>query len=137
MATAFRTATYEAVWTALDGNISGVTLFDYVPGEDFGSPTANKPYAVLEGGDTAPMDNDSKRGVYLEMALHIFSDSLGRAEIDAKVDAAYALLHRATLVPGAGYIHVDCLVLQTQVFVLDDAKTRHGILRLRATIQEA
>jgi hypothetical protein len=137
MATAFRTAGFQSAWNLLDGNISGVTLYDYVPGEDQGSPTANKPYGVLEGGDTTPFDNDTWKGVFFDMTLHIFSDALGRSEIDAKLDAAYALLHRASPAPGVGYTAVDCLVLQTQVFVLEDGKTRHGIMRFQLTLQEA
>ena len=136
MATAFRTAGFAAAWDALDGNISGLTLYDYVPGEETGTPEANKPYAILAGEDTSPFDHDGKVGVYIEMTLTVLSAQLGRAEMDTILDAAYALLHRQTLT-ATGYRVVDSLVYQTQGFVLEDGKTRMGVLRFRITIQEA
>lgn len=135
MATAFRTAGFAAAWDALDGNISGLTLYDYVPGEETGTPEANKPYAVLEGNDTAPFDHDGKVGVYLEMTFTCLSAKLGRSEMDTILDSAYALLHRQTLT-ASGYTVVDTQVYQTQGFVLEDGKTRMGVLRFRITIQE-
>lgn len=136
MGTRFRSEGFNTVWDALDGNIAGLTLFDYVSGEDKGSPAANMPYGVLEGGDGTPFDNDTKKGLYLDMIFNVLSDQRGRTEVDGILDDAYALLHFQNLTAAAGYKIVDCKVRQTQVFVLEDGKTRHGIMRFRVTIQE-
>lgn len=136
MATNFRQAAFDVVWDALDGNITGLTLYDHVPTEPSGSPVANKPYGVLENTDTTPWEDDDKQGVFAEMTLHIFSDQLGRTQADTILDSAYALLNRASLTK-TGYTVVDCLFMFSEVFVMEDGKTRHGIQRWRLTIQEA
>lgn len=135
MATNFRQAVWNAVWDALDGNISA-TLYDHVPGEALGSPTANKPYAVLENTDTRPWANDTYQGVMAEITIHVFSDALGRSEVDGILDAIYGILDRAALTQ-TGYVFVDCLYTFSEVMILEDGKTRHGVARYEITLQEA
>jgi len=135
MATNFRQAAWDVTWDALDGNISA-TLYDHVPGEAAGTPAANKPYAVLENTATTPWDDDSHRGAEAEMTIHVFSDALGRDEADSILDAIRALLDRASLTK-AGYTFVDCLFQFSEVFTMEDGKTRHGITRFLITLQEA
>ncbi len=135
MATAFRNTTFQTVWTLLSGNITGVTLYDHVPTNAAGAPTANMPYAILSNSDTRAWEHDDKKGSEIEMTLNVFSDALGRNEVDTALDEAFALIDRATLT-ATGYIFVDCLVSFSSVDVLEDGKTRMGTMRFTIQVQE-
>lgn len=136
MATNFRQITHLAVFNALDGNVAGTTVYDHVPFEPEGAPSENFPFAVVGDTEAQAWDNDTTLGAELDVSIHVWSRYLGRKEANEKMDIIYGLLHRAVLT-SAGYKFVDSLFLFSDVFVMDDGKTRHGIMRFRLTIQEA
>lgn len=136
MATDFRSAARTAVYGALNGNVSGVSVFDHVPFEHEGAPDQNFPYCTIGDAEASPFDNDSTVGAYVDATVHVWSRYKGRKEVDEALDAIYGLLHRASL-SKAGYRFVDSLFVSSDVFVEEDGQTRHGVIRFRLTIQEA
>ena len=135
MATNFRSTCRTLVYNALNGNVAGVTIYDHVPFEPEGAPDTNFPYATIGDADAEPFDNDSTLGAYVDTTIHVWSRYKGRKGVDEAMDAIYALLHRASLT-AVGYKVVDCLFVTSGVFVEEDGKTRHGVVRFRITIQE-
>lgn len=135
MATNFRAASQSVLYTALNGNVAGWTIYDHVPFEPEGAPGSNFPFIALGDNDAEPWDNDSDLGNVIRVNIHFWSRYLGRKEVNEGMDAVYGLLHRAALT-SAGYKIVDSLMEFSNVDVLPDGKTRHGIQRFRLTIQE-
>lgn len=135
MAKAFRSAARVAIFGALSGALPGVQVFDHVPFEPEGAPTANFPFATIGEADATPFDNDTKLGAYVETTVHVWSRYKGRKEVDEILDQIYALLHRANL-SATGYRFVDCLFEFSDVMTEADGQTRHGVIRFRITMQE-
>ena len=136
MATGFRSAARRLVFGALDGNVTGVTVYDHVPFEPEGSPDANFPFATIGDADAEPFDNDTDLGAYVYAEIHVWSRYKGRKELDEALDEIYAIMHRAEL-SETGYKIVDSLFNSSDVFLEQDGLTRRGIIRFRLTIQEA
>ena len=136
MATDFRSAARTLLYAALNGNITGVSVFDHVPFEPEGAPDANFPFITVGDAEAVPFDNDTTLGAYVTASLHVWSRYKGRKEVDEALDAVYGLLHRASL-SKAGYKIVDCLFDFSDVTVESDGQTRYGVIRFRLTIQEA
>jgi hypothetical protein len=136
MATNFRSAARRTVYSALNGNVTGVTVYDHVPFEPEGAPDTNFPCAAVGDASAEPFDNDTTLGAYVDATVHVWSRYKGRKEVDEALDAIYGLLHRAAL-SAAGYKIVDSLFTTSDVFVESDGQTRQGVIRFRITLQEA
>jgi len=136
MARNFRSAARRTVYSALNGNIAGVTVYDHVPFEPEGAPDSNFPYATIGEASAEPFDNDTTLGAYVDATVNVWSRYKGRKEVDTALDAIYGLLHRASLT-ASGYRIVDSLFSFSDVLNESDGQTRHGVIRFRITIQEA
>ena len=136
MATNFRSVARRLIYSALNGNVSGVTIYDHVPFEPEGAPATNFPFGTVGDADASPFDNDSSVGAYVNATIHVWSRYKGRKQVDEALDAIYGLLHRASL-SSAGYKVLDCLFVSSAVIVEQDGQTRHGLIEFRLTIQEA
>jgi hypothetical protein len=136
MATAFNTAAQELVFTALNGNLTGCTVFDTAPFLPEAAPATTFPYCVI-GNDTAgAWDTDDTRGAEITLTLHFWSRANGFKQVKALMDQAYGLLHRATLTK-SGYTVIDCLMEFGEAMADPDGNTKHGVQRYRLTIREA
>ena len=131
----YETAAQLAIFAALDGNISGLTIYDDVPMLPDGTPDANFPYAVIGDDTLNAWDTDDKTGAKISVYIHFWSRYAGMSEVKAKMGLAYDLLHRARLT-AAGYNVIDILREFSDVSVDPDGKTRHGVQRYILTIQE-
>lgn len=136
MATAFMTAAQQIVFDALNGNLTGCTVFDTPPFLPEAAPDTTFPYCVI-GDDTGqPWDTDDTRGAEVTVTLHFWSRAKGMKQVKALMDQAYGLLHRATITK-AGYNAVDCLHEFSDAMPDPDGQTKHGVQRYRLTLQEA
>jgi hypothetical protein len=136
MAQAFTTAAQQIVFTALNGNLTGCTVFDTPPFLPEGAPSTTFPYCVIGDDTIAPWDTDDTVGGDITITLHFWSRSKGNKQVKALMDQAYALLNRASL-SKSGYNLVDCLFEFGEVIPDPDAATKHGVQRYRLTIQAA
>jgi hypothetical protein len=136
MATAFNTAAQTMVFGALNGNLTGCTVFDSPPFLPEGAPSTTFPYCVI-GNDTArAWDTDDTRGAEITLTLHFWSRAQGFKEVKALMDQAYGLVNRATLT-ASGYDVIDCLFEFSDAMDDPDGVTKHGVQRYRLTITEA
>lgn len=136
MATAFTTAGQELVFAALNGNLTGCTVFDSAPFLPEGAPATTFPYCVIGNDTSAPWDTDDKRGAEITLTLHFWSRAEGFKQVKALMDQAYGLLNRAALTK-AGYAVIDCLFEFGDAMPDPDGVTKHGVQRYRLTIREA
>lgn len=135
MATAFNTAAQELVFTAINGNLTGCTVFDTAPFLPEGAPSTTFPYCVIGNDTSRAWDTDGKRGAEITLTLHFWSRAQGFKQVKALMDQAYGLLHRAVLTK-AGYSITDCLFEFADAVDDPDGVTKHGVQRYRLTIQE-
>lgn len=136
MATAFNTAAQELVFTALNGNLTGCTVFDTAPFLPEAAPATTFPYCVIGNDTAAAWDTDGIRGAEITLTLHFWSRVTGFKQVKALMDQAYGLLHRATLTK-SGYAIIDCLMEFGEAMDDPDGQTKHGVQRYRLTIREA
>lgn len=105
-------------------------VYDHVPQE------AAYPYVVI--GDDYPLewDTDTTTGTDTEMTIHVWSRFRGRKETKQIQDAIYAALHRHELVvDGAHTVSIE--FEDARSFVEDDGLTRHGVISVRALLENA
>lgn len=135
MAIDFQEKLLNLVYSELNGAISGVGIYSFVPGQDEGEPDEDFPYIVigLDGG--RPFDTDSHLGKVFDIYLHIWSRYKGAKEVREIMDQIYARLHRAQL-SASGVNIIDSLEVFSQVYLEPDGKTMHGIVRYRTTVTE-
>lgn len=136
MATAFTTAAQELVFTALNGNLTGCTVFDTAPFLPEGAPATTFPYCVIGDDTLVAWDTDDNRGAEVTLSLHFWSRTTGKKQVKALMDQAYGILNRATLTK-SGYTIIDCLFEFGETLNDPDGQTKHGIQRYRLTIFEA
>lgn len=135
MATAFTTTAQELVFAALDGKLTGCTIFDTVPFLPEGAPSTSFPYCVIGNDTTGAWDTDDTRGAEISLTLHFWSRSKGMKQVKTLMDQAYGLLHRASLAK-TGYSIIDCLFEFGEAMNDPDGQTKHGVQRYRMTIRE-
>jgi hypothetical protein len=136
MATAFTTTAQELVFSALDGKLTGCTVFDTAPFLPEGAPSTSFPYCVIGNDTTEPWDTDDTLGTQISLTLHFWSRAKGMKQVKALMDQAYGLLHRAALTK-TGYSVIDCLFEFGEAMNDPDGQTKHGVQRYRLTIREA
>lgn len=130
----FVTASQQAIYTALSGNISA-TVYDDVPVLPSGQPAANFPYVVIGDDTSIAWDTDDQTGAEMTVTLHIWSRAGGYKQAKAIAGEIYAILHRASL-SVTGHHLVDCLQEFSEFMRDPDGETRHGVLRYRITVQK-
>lgn len=130
----FELAAQQAIYTALNGNITA-TVYDDVPMLPSGQPLSNFPYVVIGGDTFLPWDTDDQLGSNITLTLHIWSRYGGMQQAKSIAGEIYALLHRANLTI-TGYHVIDCLCEFSEFITDPDGETRHGIVRYRLTMQE-
>ena len=136
MATAFTTTAQELVFSALDGKLTGCTVFDTAPFLPEGAPSTSFPYCVIGNDTTETWDTDDTLGTQISLTLHFWSRAKGMKQVKALMDQAYGLLHRAALTK-SGYLVIDCLFEFGEAMNDQDGQTKHGVQRYRLTIREA
>ena len=132
--TDFLGAAQQAVYTALNGNISG-GVYDDAPFLPEGMPRQDFPYCVIGNDTFLPFDTDDTVGANITITLHFWSRYSGMDEVKDLMEEAYDLLNRAALVV-TGMNVVDCLHEFSETSVDPDGRTRHGVQRYRLTLQK-
>ena len=136
MAAAFLNTAQALVFDALDGALTGCTVFDTAPFLPEGAPATTFPYCVI-GNDTAvSFATDDTRGRSITLTLHFWSRAEGFKQVKGLMDEAADILDRATLT-AAGYTLIDCLCDFSEAMSDPDGVTKHGVQRYRMTIMEA
>lgn len=127
----------QAIYTALDGNIAGVGVYDDVPDLPAKLPDTDFPYIHIGEDLFSAWDTDNTVGASVTVTLYIWTRTSGKKQVKTIMDAIYTLLNRqhATF-SVAGVRFVDCLFEFAQVLDMDDGKTRQGICRYRVTIEK-
>lgn len=100
-------------------------IFDDAP------PDAVFPYVSLGRVESKPADASGGEAIEHAVTLHVWSRYGGRAETLDVIAALRGVLHNAPL-DVEGRKLVLLLVTFTDVFRSGDARTTHGVLRLRA-----
>ncbi len=122
----------QAVFTALNGNVSGidsanVSVYDDVP------EGTTYPYVVI--GEETSANNGTKDvdGIDHTLTLHVWSQYRGRREIKEIMQSVYELLHDAAItVSGASLVNIRQEFNNT--LMENDGITRHGVMRFRAVV---
>ncbi len=122
----------QAVFTALNGNVSGidsanVSVYDDVP------ENTVYPYVVI--GEETAANNGTKDldGIEHTLTLHVWSQYRGRREIKEIMQSVYQLLHDAAItVSGASLVNIRQEFNNT--LMENDGITRHGVMRFRAVV---
>ncbi len=130
----FETVVQQALFTALDGNISA-GVYDDVPFQPNGDPVANFPYVTIGAMQSWPWDTDDTVGQNVTTSIHVWSRAAGMKETKAILGEIYTLLDRSS--PSiTGYNVIDFRQVHTSVVLELDGRTRHGIGQYRMTIQK-
>jgi Protein of unknown function (DUF3168) len=127
----WETAAQQAVFDALNGNLTGCTVFDTAPFLPEGAPSTTFPYCVIGDDTFAPWDTDDGTGSQNTVTLHFWSRATGYAPLKALMGEAYALLHRQSLTL-AGYDVVDCLIEFSEAMADPDGVTKRYRLTMTA-----
>jgi hypothetical protein len=106
-------------------------LGDPAPIYDDAPPDAAFPYVSLGRVESRAADASGAEAIEHAVTLHVWSRYGGRAETLEVIAALRAVLHNAALAI-EGRKLVLLLVTFTDVFRSGDARTTHGVLRLRA-----
>ncbi len=122
----------QAIFTALNGNVSGidsanVSVYDDVP------ENTVYPYVVI--GEETAANNGTKDldGIEHTLTLHVWSQYRGRREIKEIMQSVYQLLHDAAItVSGASLVNIRQEFNNT--LMENDGITRHGVMRFRAVV---
>lgn len=123
-------------WSTLTGNgaimalVAGV--YDKVPASPFGTKTA---YIVLGETDDTEDDADCITGVEKNTTIHVWSRKDGKIECKQLVDLVRKALHRQSLNMSDNAL-VDTWVEFTRVFPDPDGATTHGVIQVRAIVEE-
>lgn len=122
----------KALFTALDGNVTGiddasVSVYDDVP------ENTAYPYVILGEETTANNGSKTVDGVEHTITIHVWSQYRGRREIKEIMESVYSLLHEADIsVTGASLVHIRQEFSNT--LMENDGITRHGVMRFRVVM---
>lgn len=117
-----------------DGAIKAIAngVYDRVPTDPFGTKTA---YITLGATDGVEDDADCISGLEINTTIHCWSRAVGAVECKRLVDLVRRKLHRASLSLSDNAL-VEVWVENTRVFLDTDGLTTHGIVQVRATVEE-
>ena len=122
----------KAIFTALDGNVTGidsasVSVYDDVP------ENTPYPYVILGEETSANSGTKSLDAIEHTLTIHVWSQYRGRREIKEIMQSVYSLLHNTAItVTGASLVNIRQEFNNT--LMENDGITRHGIMRFRAVV---
>ena len=122
----------KAIFTALNGNVSGIGNANVPVYDDVPEGTVY-PYVVI--GEETSSNNGTKTldGVEHTLTLHVWSQYRGRREIKEIMQSVYEKLHNTAItVTGASLVNIRQEFSNT--LAEQDGITRHGIMRFRAVL---
>lgn len=103
-------------------------LYDRAPGG------AAFPFLTIGRGETTPIDADAGLLDH-RLTLHVWGRRDDRDAIRDILGAARTVLHEASLALPPPFRSVLCRVVYTDLLTGPDARTLHGVLRVRAMIE--
>lgn len=117
-----------------DGAIMAIAyrVYDDVPELPFGPRTA---YISIGETDDVEDDADCITGLEKNTTIHVWSRAVGKIECKRLVDLVRKKLHRASLSLSDNAL-VDTWVEFTRVTKDPDGETTHGIVQLKAIVEE-
>ena len=95
---------------------------------------AGFPFLALGRGETQPLGSDDHDLLDHRLTVHVFGRRDDRDAIKRTLGAVRAALHTSTLVLEAPYTCSLCRVVYSDMFTGPDARTLHGVLRVRGLI---
>lgn len=123
-------------YTALKGDSPIMAIangvYDRVPSEPFGEKTA---YITLGATDSVEDDADCIDGLEINTTIHCWSRAVGAVECKRLVDLVRKKLHRASLSLTDSAL-VEVWVESTRIFSDPDPLTTHGVVQVRAFVEE-
>ena len=122
----------KAIFTALDGNVTGIDSASVSVYDDVPENTAY-PYVILGEETSANSGTKSLDGIEHTLTLHVWSQYRGRREIKEIMQSLYSLLHNTAItVTGASLVNIRQEFNNT--LMENDGITRHGVMRFRAVV---
>lgn len=123
-------------WSTLTGDGAIMALaagvYDKVPANQFGAKTA---YITLGATDDTEDDADCITGLEKNTTIHVWSRADGQVECKTLVDLVRRALHRQSLSMTDNAL-VDTWVEFTRVFTEPDGRTTHGVVQVKAIVEE-
>lgn len=107
-------------------------VYDRVPASPFGTKTA---YITLGATDSVDDTAECIDGQEINTTIHIWSRSVGKVECKRLTDLVRRKLHRASLSLTENAL-VFLEVESTRVFDDPDGLTTHGVVQVRAAVEE-
>lgn len=107
-------------------------IYDRVPSDPFKGKTA---YITLGATDGTEDDADCISGVVVNATIHVWSTAVGAVECKTLTDLVRKALHRKSLELSESAL-VDTWVETTRTFADPDPLTTHGVVQVRALIEE-
>lgn len=105
-------------------------LFDRPPGG------AAFPFLALGRGESRPLDGDDTALSEHRLTLHVWTRRQAYGELKAITGAVSAALHNADIALSGGYRLVLCQIVYLDHFEGADTRSVHGLVRLRALVQQ-
>lgn len=122
----------KAIFTALDGNVTGIDSASVSVYDDVPENTAY-PYVILGEETSANSGTKSLDAIEHTLTLHVWSQYRGRREIKEIMQSVYSLLHNTAItVTGASLVNIRQEFNNT--LMENDGITRHGVMRFRAVV---
>ena len=122
----------QAIFKALDGNVTGIDIASVSVYDDVPENTAY-PYVILGEETSANSGTKSLDAIEHTLTLHVWSQYRGRREIKEIMQSVYSLLHNTAItVTGASLVNIRQEFNNT--LMENDGITRHGVMRFRAVV---
>lgn len=107
-------------------------VYDRVPPNPFGEKTA---YITLGATDSAEDDAECISSIEINTTIHVWSTAVGALECKTLTDLVRKALHKKSLALSENAL-VDTLVESARTFADPDPLTTHGVIQVRATVEE-
>lgn len=95
------------------------------------------PFLSLGRGESEPADGDGVTLIDHRLTLHVWARREDFAGLKTALQTLRASLHGAGLPLDAGWRCVSCRVVYTDSFTGADGRTVHGLVRVRAMLENA
>ena len=105
-------------------------IYDRAPGG------ATFPFVTLGRAETTPIDADAPSLLDHRLTIHIWGRRDDRDAIRRIIGAARSALHHADLALDTSWRSVMTRVVYADLFTGPDGRSLHGVLRVRALIEE-
>ncbi len=94
------------------------------------------PFLTVGRGETTPLDADATGLFDHRLTLHVWGRRDDRDAIRDALGTIRGLLHHADLSLNSPWRCVVCRVVYTDFFTAPDGRTLHGVIRVRAHLEE-